>query len=274
MTMSTARGTDAPVPAMIPPPSGPISHVATARVLMRLAWARTFTPMVLLGCIGLVILPMLFALVFASRGSLSGDPVDFLVMRYDQLVGGLATPLIALLVGTSAFSAESDDGTLVYLVTTTTPRWWIAASRVAFASLLTGCVSALAVWGTGAIAANGSDPERVTSAFTLAVFFGGATYAALFTFLALVTHRALVAGLVYVLFWEATLSSTFPALHYLSVRHWMLSVAAAMTDASGAALDGGPSLSFSLIAALVLIIATIVIGGRRLNRPRTSRLGT
>lgn len=262
---------------MVPPPapaSGPISHVATARVLMQLAWARTFTPMVLLGCIGLVLLPMVFALVFAARGSLSGDPVEFLVMRYDQLVGGLATPLIALLVGTSAFSAESDDGTLVYLVTTTTPRWWIVASRVVFASLLTGSVSALAVWGTGAIAANGSDPEHVTSAFTRAVFFGGATYAALFTLLALVTHRALVAGLVYVLFWEATLSSTFPALHYLSVRHWMLSVAAHYTEASGAALDGGPRLGYSVMAALVLVVTTIVLGGRRLDRPRVTRLGS
>jgi len=257
-----------------PPASGPISYAATARVLMRLAWARTFTPMVLLGCIGLALLPMVFALVFAARGSLSGDPVEFLVMRYDQLVAGLATPLIALLVGTSAFSAESDDGTLVYLVTTTTPRWWIVASRVTFASLLTGCVSALAVWGTGAIAANGSDPEHVTSAFTLAVFFGGATYAALFTLLALVTRRALVTGLVYVLFWEATLSSTFPALHYLSVRYWMLSVAARFTDASGATLDDGPSLGFSVAASIVLLLATVVFGGRRLDRPRVTRLGT
>ena len=82
---------------------------------------------------GLVLLPMLFALVFASRGFLSGDPVPFLVLRYDQLVWALATPIIALLLGTSAFSAESDDGTLLYLVTTTTPRWWIVLVRVLFA---------------------------------------------------------------------------------------------------------------------------------------------
>lgn len=256
------------------PVAAGISYPATARVLMRLAWARTFTPMVLVGCLGLVLLPMLFALVFASRGSLSGDPVDFLVQRYDQLIGGLATPLIALLVGTSAFNAEADDGTLVYLVTTTTPRWWIVATRVLFASLLTGCVSSLAVWGTGAIATHGSDPERVVSAFTLAVFFGGVSYGALFTLLALTTRRALVMGLVYVLFWEATLSSTFPALHYLSVRAWMLSMAAAYTEAGGTPIDEGPGPTFSVVASGVLLLATIRMGARRLDRPRLTRLGT
>lgn len=270
--MSTAQRTPPTSPSA--PAATGISYAATARVLVRLAWGRTFTPKVLLASVGLVVLPMLFAVVFASRGSLSGDPVDFLLQRYDQLIAGLAAPLIALLVGTSAFSAESDDGTLVYLVTTITPRWWIVTTRLLFASLLTGCVSSLAVWGTGAIAANGSDPERIVSAFTLAVFFGGACYAALFTLLALTTRRALVMGLVYVLFWEATLSSTFPALHYLSVRYWMLSIAAAVTEAGGIDSADGPSVRFSVIAAGVLLVATIVIGARRLDRPRLTRLGS
>jgi hypothetical protein len=73
---------------------------------MRLAWARTGSPVLIAGIAALMLVPMLFALVFASRGILSGDPVEFLANRYDQLVGGLATPLIALLLGTSAFCAE------------------------------------------------------------------------------------------------------------------------------------------------------------------------
>ena len=102
---------------------GRISPWATARVLVQLAWARTFSVMLVAGVGGLLLLPVLFALAFASRGSLTGDPVAFLVQRYDTLVCGLAMPLIGLLLGTSAFSAEIEDGTLLYLVTTTTPRW-------------------------------------------------------------------------------------------------------------------------------------------------------
>lgn len=259
-----------------PPAFGPIAPLATARVLTRLAWARTGSPALIAGIAALMLVPMLFALVFASRGILSGDPVAFLANRYDQLIGGLATPLIALLLGTSAFSAETDDGTLLYLVTTTTPRWWIVAVRVLFASALTGVLSALAVWGTGVIAAGTSDPEGITTAYTVAVFYGGVTYAALFTALALLTRRALVSGLVYVLFWEGTLSTTFPALHFLSVRAWMQAVAHSLTEAAGDAVGAavGPSAPYALVASVVLVLVTVYIGGRRLHRPRIARVGT
>lgn len=257
-----------------PATAGRVRYLATARVLTRLAWARTASVPLAFAMLALVLLPVLFALVFASRGALSGDPVDFLVRRYDELVGALATPLIALLLGTSAFSAEAEDGTLLYLVTTTTPRWWIVAVRTAVASLLTAAVAACAVWATGAIVAGASDPERVTSAYTIAVCYGGATYAALFTALALLTRRALVSGLVYVIFWEGVLSATFPALRYLSVRQWMLAIAAHVTDATGGRLDGAPSARYALVAAALLVAATVYLGGRRLHAPRLSRLGT
>ena len=143
---------------------GRVSLWRSALVLLRMSWARTMTPVLMLAMLALVFLPMLFALVFASRGALSGDPVPFLMQRYDQLVCALATPVIALLLGTSAFSAEADDGTLLYLVSTTTPRWWITFVRVAFASVGTALLSAFAVWGTGKIATGMTDPQGVTRA--------------------------------------------------------------------------------------------------------------
>jgi ABC-2 type transport system permease protein len=146
------------------------------------------------------------------------------------------------------------------------------AVRVLFASLLTGALSALAVWGTGGIAAGTSDPEGITTAYTVAVFYGGVTYAALFTALALLTRRSLVSGLVYVLFWEGGLSTTFPALHFLSVRAWMQAVAQALTEAGGE--PAGPSALYALIAGALLVAGTIFIGGRRLHQPRISRVGT
>lgn len=255
-----------------PPASGAVSWLASARVLVRLAWARTGSIALVLGIMGLLLLPMVFALVFASRGALSGDPVDFLLGRYDQLVAGLATPLIALLLGTSAFSAETDDGTLLYLVTTTTPRWWIVTVRVLFASVLTGALSSFAVWGTGMIAVGASNPEGVVSAFTVAAFHGGVTYAALFTMLALLTRRALVAGLIYVIVWEGVLSQTFLAIKYLSVRQWMSTVAGALSESS--AETTGPSVAYSLIASAIVVALTIFLGGRRLAQPRMGRVGS
>lgn len=253
---------------------GRVSLLRTAAVLVRLSWARTVTPVLVLAIIALLLLPMLFALVFASRGALSGDPVSFLVQRYDTLVCALATPIIALMLGTSAFSAEAEDGTLLYLVTTTTPRWWITTVRVLFAAVGTALLSAVTVWATGVIATGSDDPMSVTRAFTIAAAFGGAAYASLFTLLSLLTRRSLVSGLVYVLFWEGILSTTFPAIHYLSVRRWMLAVAASLTDANEIALKSGPSLTASLIGGALVFVLAIVLGARSLRRPRLTRVGT
>lgn len=252
---------------------GRVLWIASARAVLRLSWARTVTPMLLVGMAFLVILPMIFAMVFAARGPLSGDPVQFLVGRYDQLVLAIAVPVLSLLLGTSAFAAEANDGTLMYLVTTTTPRWWIVLVRILFAAVLASALSTIAVWGAGRIATGPSDPLNVTKAFTAAAAFGAATYAAGFTAIALITKRALVGGLAYVLFWEGILSSTFPALHFLSVRQWMLAVAASLTEATSKQLDSGPSLRAALIGGAVVTVLALVIATRRLARPRLSRIG-
>ena len=270
----------APIPARIPAASPARlaaergSLVSSARALLRLSWARTVTPTLVLSMVGLIAVPMLFGMIFVTRPGEPMDPVPFLVKRYDELVCTLAMPLIALLLGTSAFSAEAEDGTLLYLVTTTTPRWWISAVRVFFAAVLTALLSAIAVVGTGLIVTGTDDPMRVTRAFTIATAFGGATYGALFTLLAVVTRRALVTGLGYVLFWEGLLSTTFPGIHYLSVRQWSLAIAGEITEASNTRLSSGPSVTASLIGAAVVFVAAIVIGGRKLNRPRLTRVGT
>ena len=261
-----------PVAASATPPFGRVSFPRTALVLMRLAWARTGSPLLMLGVVALLCLPVLFALMFASRGALSGDPIDFLLARYDTIVAGLATPLIALLLGTSAFSAEADDGTLLYLVTTTTPRWWIVMARLLFASLLTGVLTSLSVFASGFVAVGLSDPEGIVTAYTVAVFYGGVTYAALFTMLALLTRRSLVVGLLYVLFWEGALSETFQAIRYLSVRQWMNAVAEPMI--AGAGDGGGPSATYALVGAAVVVALTVYVGGRRLHEPRMGRIGS
>lgn len=254
------------------PVFGRVSLVRSALVLMRLAWARTGSPLLMLGVLAVLALPVLFALVFASRGALSGDPVDFLLARYDTIVSGLATPLIALLLGTSAFSAETDDGTLLYIVTTRTPRWWIVLSRLLFASLLTGVLAACSVFASGFVAVGLSNPEGIVSAYGVAVFYGGVTYAALFTMLALLTRRSLVVGLVYVLFWEGALSDTFQAIQYLSVRKWMTAVAEPFMAGGG---DGaGPSATYALVGAVVVVAVTVYLGGRRLHEPRMGRIGS
>ncbi|MEP6778499.1 MAG: hypothetical protein ABJC26_01315 [Gemmatimonadaceae bacterium] len=247
---------------------------ASARAIVHLTWARTITPMLLCGMAALVLLPMIFALVFASAGPLSGDPVAFLVDRYDQLVVRIAVPILALLLGTSAFAAESNDGTLMYLVTSTTPRWWIVLVRMVFAASIAAALSAFAVWGSGRIATGASNPLGVVSAFTAASAFGAAVYAVAFTAVALVTRRALVGGMAYVLVWEGVLSGTFPALNFLSVREWMLAIAASMTDATSKTMATGPTTRAAYIGAAAVAVISLFIATQRLARPRLTKTGS
>lgn len=248
------------------------SLFSTARVLLTLTWARTMSGVLIAGIIALVVLPMIFALMFAARGPMSGDAVPFLIQRYDQLVCGLATPLIALLLGTSAFTAEAEDGTLLYLVTTTTPRWWIALIRVLFAAVMTALLSAVAIWGTGFLAHGAYDRDGVTRAFTVAAAYGGAVYAAFFTVLALVTKRALVTGLAFVLFWEGVLSGSFPGINYLSIRQWSLSLASSLTEASDARLDVAPSTTVAYVGGAIVFLFAVMIAAKRLAEPRVGRV--
>ncbi|MES2522894.1 MAG: ABC transporter permease subunit [Gemmatimonadota bacterium] len=247
---------------------------ASLLALMRLSVARTFTPMLSAAMAALLLLPLLFALAWRANIPSDADIAQLLATRLDQLILALATPLTALLLGTSALSAEAEDGTLLYLVTTTTPRWWIAASRVLFASTLAALLSAASVAATGFITSPSEDPANVIRAFVVAAAFGGATYAALFTALALLVRRSLITGLVYVLFWEGILSQTFPALHYLSVRQWSLAIAKRLTDAFDTSEAAGPSVRAALIGATAALLLAVVIGGRKLNTPRITRIGT
>lgn len=254
---------------------GAPSWFGTARVLWRLAWARTRSPGVIVALAAVLALPVIFALAFVSAGGdiAADDAMHFLLQRYGSLVSGLATPIIALLLGTSAFSAESEDGTLLYLLTSTTPRWWIVTARVLFAGTVTALLSSVIVLATGWIVLGPVDSDGVVRAFTVAICVGSAVYAALFTLLALGTRRALMVGLLYVIVWEGALSSTFAALRYLSVRQWIATVAGSLTDTTVAPADGGVPLGFVFPAALIVLVATVVTGARLLDRPRLSRVG-
>lgn len=269
------------VPRIVRPVLGRPSWWRSARAVMHLAVARVFTPPMVVTGIVLMVLPMLFGMAFVSRNPSAGSintvldsTVPFLIQRYDQLVLALATPLVALLLSARTFSAEADDGTLLYLVTTATPRWWIVLTRVLFAAVGTAVVSCVAIAGTGAIVNGWSEPEHLTRAFVAGAAVGSVAYASLFTALALFSRRALVSGLLYIVVWENLLSQTFPALNYAGVRHWMIAVARALTTATDSRLESGPSATFSLVAVGVLAVLAVVAGSRRLATPRIGRIGT
>lgn len=192
--------------------------------ILRLTVARTVRPVPLVLGVLITALPIVFAAEFRSTGGDDANLAEFLLTRYNALVVSMLLPLAALVMAAGATSAEREDGTILYLLTTTTSRALLAMVRWVFATVVTSGIVLLAVFGTGLLAGSGSDPTGVMRAFAIGSVVGAAVYSAVFLAMAVWLPRALLVGLLYVLVWEGTISGLVPAVKYLSARQVLLGV--------------------------------------------------
>jgi ABC-2 type transport system permease protein len=178
---------------------------------------------------------------------------------------GLATlmALVALLFGTGTIGSELDDGTAAYILAKPINRWTILLSKLVVAiacAIVITCVpialAGLAVGGDTAI----------TIGFVVGGAFGSVVYTALFVFLSLVTGRALVIGLGYVLIWEGVLAGLFAGSRTFSVRQYSLSVADAVADVSRDVLDAPLPLTTALVMGVAVTVVATFLAWRRLTR--------
>jgi ABC-2 type transport system permease protein len=213
-----------------------------------------------------------------------------------RLVVSLLLPLCALVFGTAAIGSEIEDGTAVYLLSKPIARWRVILSKllVAWVATLLIVIPAAAIAGFIAMAGAGGHvggavggtvqlargaritiPAGVTvtvesgfgvlPAFLVALVAGSFIYTALFVALSIFTSRALIAGLLYVFFWEALLTSLFGGLRIFSVRQYTLGIAHSLANVSESVfttkLDGPEALALLLLAS----VAAIALGIRRLQ---------
>lgn len=170
-------------------------------------------------------------------------------------------PLVAVIVGTAALGSELDDGTIVYLLAKPIPRWRIVIVKLTVASLVTMLLVAPAVL-LGGIVAHGEATLAVP--FAVASVVAALEYTAVFVALSVITSRALVIGLAYVLVWEGVVAGLFEGTRVLSIRQHALAVAEAL-GASG--LDGGElGTGVAMVAVAVVTAGAGVIAVRRLER--------
>jgi len=179
---------------------------------------------------------------------------------------GVATlmPLVALLFGTSAIGSEIDDGTAVFLLAKPLNRWSILFSKLAVAAAASIVVTCIPVFLAGLITAGGMGSGLVV-AFTIAAAIGSIVYCAIFVALSLITSRALVFGLGYVLIWEGLLSGLFAGTRTFSVRQQTLALVDALVDVPSTVFKADLDLAPALIVGAVVLVGAIVIAGRRLT---------
>ena len=236
-----------------------MSSVIAGITLRQLLSRRRTILLLLLGGV-LVLVAVIYRLAGDGR-----DDLDFTSGLLNNLGLAALMPLVALLFGTSTIGSELEDGTAVFLLAKPISRWTVLLSKLVVAigcSILITCVPILVA---GLIGAGGLGDGLVIG-FTVAAAFGSAVYCALFVFLSLITGRALVIGLGYVLIWEGVLAGLFAGTRTFSVRQYSLSLAEALADVPTGVLDAPLEATTALIMGLVVAGLAIALAGRRLIR--------
>jgi ABC-2 type transport system permease protein len=171
--------------------------------------------------LGLTALPVLAGVLFHAADSTTSAK-EYADGITAVLVASAILPLVMLLLGVAAFGNEVGDRTLVYITTKPLARWRIVAPKLG-ATLVVGGLP-VAISGAVAILVIQQGDLHGALATAGGLFAGAAAYTAIFTWAGLATRHALVAGLVYVFVWEATLASYLDGIRFFSVRRFALAL--------------------------------------------------
>ncbi len=207
-------------------------------------------------------LVVLVAVLFRLADQPPDEAFDFT----GQLLGnfGLAVllPVVAVIVGTAAIGSELDDGTIIYLLAKPIPRAWVAAVKALVAWVVVVILVCPAILVAGIVAMGGDADLGI--AYAVAAAFGALEYTTVFLALSLVTTRALVVGLAYVVVWEGAVAGLFEGTRFLSIRQHALAVADAIggEGAITSTLDVGTALVMGTVVTGVAVVLAI----RRLER--------
>jgi ABC-2 type transport system permease protein len=174
---------------------------------------------------------------------------------------GVVLPLVAVVIGTAAVGSELEDGTIVYLLAKPIPRPLLTGVKLAAAWLTVVAIVAPAM-ALAALAGSGDGALAVAA--VVATVVGGLEYTAIFLALSLVTGRALVLGLAYVVIWEGVVAGLFAGTRILSVRQHTLAIADAVRGDGVIPADLEPIPA--LVAAAVVTAVAAVLAARLLAR--------
>jgi ABC-2 type transport system permease protein len=196
--------------------------------------------------------PILVALLARGGGvsatEATGQAIDLLVVR-------AVLPVVALVLGTAVIGGELEDGTAVFVLASPVARSRIVAAKLLVAFAGTAILAGASTLLTGLILATDGPSLGLVAAAVLGVVVGSAVYSALFVALSLVTTRALIVGLIYVLVWEGALASLFGGTRFLSVRQYIVGVANGIGQPPGRPFgDTLPIESAIMLAAVVLVL--------------------
>jgi ABC-2 type transport system permease protein len=169
-------------------------------------------------------------------------------------------PLTALIIGTGVLGGEIDDGSVVHLLATPVRRADVIVTKFAVAAGLTALFAAVPELIAGLIAPN---ETRLAFALFIGAVAGSVIYSAVFVLASVLTTRAIAFGLLYVVVWEGLLSNFVGGVRILSIAHYALGIANAISPDQN--LHAGLGLPTSLILAIVVTVGGLFLAARRLE---------
>jgi ABC-2 type transport system permease protein len=184
------------------------------------------------------------------------------------LLGGLGVgtlmPLVALIFGTGAIGAEIEDGTAIFLLAKPISRRTIVLTKLGVAAVCSAALTCGPMLLAGLIAAGGLG-EGLVPGMVAAAAIGSLLYCAIFVALSLVTSRALVFGLGYVLIWEGLLAGLFAGTRTFSVRQLTLAFADSIGGIPKEIFDAPVNLLTAVLVGTFLLVGATLIAIRRLS---------
>ena len=172
----------------------------------------------------LVALPVgLSVLLHALVGDDDEFAEAFPQLIFDGMLIGVIMPIVIMTLATAAFGNEIEDRTLNVLVLKPVPRYAIVMPKLLASMIVGGSLLVVAAVAIVVIALSEGGATAAIAA-SVSVATGVVTYAALFTWMGLISAKALGFALVYVFLWEQFLTRFISGIKYLSVREYSLSI--------------------------------------------------
>jgi ABC-2 type transport system permease protein len=208
---------------------------------------------------------LITALFLATNADHAAREAEFVTTLYREIVLGTLLPLVAVVLGTSAFGADVEDGTLVYLLVKPVPRWRVVLSKFFVAAASTAAVMLPGVFLPWLLLGSHAVAGRVVFAVAFAACIASIVYAALFLALGLGSRRALVVGLLYVVVLEFVMSRQVVGLRSLSVREFALTVTEKVAAVNPPFIAGNVSLATVWTMGGIMLVGALIVATRRLR---------
>jgi ABC-2 type transport system permease protein len=202
--------------------------------------------------------------------TLVGDESDFNEgfsgLIIDGLLLGVILPIVAMTLATSAFGNELEDRTLNVLVLKPIRRTFIVLPKYLASVIVAGGLLATAGVAIVLIALASGGVQSVV-AVAGAIMVGVLAYSSLFTWMGLMSSKALGFALVYVFLWEQLLTRFIRGIRYFSVREYTLSILHGLDDEMFGFFEPRViELEAAVVASVLVIVGFVLLTIRRLNR--------